>query len=225
MSETRFPRFYVSYRLLMRKKSRYWSTMKLHYTFLLSKKFIETIEIELKSSSGHNIFFYRRENISSVILPSEKSIKSGEMLLEVLFILKKKKKEHVFKRKRLWKILLCSSGWRKRSLFSGCIASMCIWLVRWPTEKLQPIAMKATSYLGKYLLNTGKNVISDVAAGTSFRDSTRNRFPEISVKVKKDLIGKIQHSGGKKAIKRKCKKQSNHSQNKCCKSMRHDIFS
>lgn len=90
---------------------------------------------------------------------------------------------------------------------------------------LQPIAIKATSYLGKHLLNTGKNVISDVASGVSFRDSTRNRFRETSTKVKKDLIDKLQHGSGKKAIKRKRKRQSNHSQKKRCKTVQRDIFS
>lgn len=90
---------------------------------------------------------------------------------------------------------------------------------------LQPIAIKATSYLGKHLLNTGKNVISDVTSGSSFRDSARNRFRETSTKVKKDLIDKLQHGSGKKTIKRKRKRQSNHSQNKRCKSVRRDIFS
>ena len=91
---------------------------------------------------------------------------------------------------------------------------------------LQPIAMKATSYLGKHFLNTGKNVISDISSGVSFRDAARKRFRETSDNVKKDLLDKLQQQGsGKKAIKRKRKRQSNHSPKKHCKFARRDIFS
>lgn len=90
---------------------------------------------------------------------------------------------------------------------------------------LQPIAIKASSYLGKHLLKTGKNVITDVASGMSFRDSARNRFRETSTQLKKDFIDRLQRGSGKKAIKRKRKRQSNHLQSKRCKFARNDIFS
>lgn len=43
---------------------------------------------------------------------------------------------------------------------------------------ITPLALRAGRYLGKQFLQTGKNVISDVASGRSFKDSTRNRIGE-----------------------------------------------
>lgn len=90
---------------------------------------------------------------------------------------------------------------------------------------ISPLAMRATRYLGAQLLNTGKNVINDVASGTSIKDSARNRFRETSTKIKSDFLNKLQQGQGKKAIKRKRKKNSNQSRSKRCKVGKSDVFS
>ncbi|XP_035209161.1 uncharacterized protein F54H12.2-like [Stegodyphus dumicola] len=41
---------------------------------------------------------------------------------------------------------------------------------------ITPLALRAGRYLGKQLMQTGKNVLSDVAAGSSFKDSARSRI-------------------------------------------------
>lgn len=86
--------------------------------------------------------------------------------------------------------------------------------------------MKATQYLGKHLLNTGRNVLRDVGSGTSLRDSTRRRFRETSSKIKDDLFNKLKQTGsGKKPIKRKRRSKSCHSQAKRPRVSHADIFS
>lgn len=86
---------------------------------------------------------------------------------------------------------------------------------------ITPLAFKAGRYLGNQLLKTGKNVITDVAAGTSFRDSTRNRFQETSKKIKDDIFQKLQRGQG---IKRKRAKKSCQSKRKQRKITHKDIF-
>ncbi|GFS40168.1 uncharacterized protein NPIL_350621 [Nephila pilipes] len=90
---------------------------------------------------------------------------------------------------------------------------------------ITPIAMKAGKYLGKHLLNTGSKVMSDVATGSSFKDSAKSRFRETSKKIKDDIIHKIQSGSG---IKRKKSYKKNHSQriNRSRKKLKEtDIFS
>lgn len=89
---------------------------------------------------------------------------------------------------------------------------------------ITPIALKAGKYLGKKLLNTGANVISDVASGTPLRGSARSRFKEATGQIKEDLFKQLQQHG--KGIKRKrktSKKQSNTKRRK--EKHYHDIFS
>lgn len=91
---------------------------------------------------------------------------------------------------------------------------------------ITPLAMKASQYLGKHLLNTGRNVLRDVESGTSLRDSTRNRLRETSSKIKDDFFNKLKQAGsGKKPIKRKRKSKSCQSQAKRSKLSHADIFS
>lgn len=76
------------------------------------------------------------------------------------------------------------------------------------------------------MLETGKNVITDVTSGASFKDSARNRMREASKKIKQDIFNKIQHGHG--GIKRKGKRkkpQSKKGQSKVkrCK-VKSDIF-
>lgn len=88
--------------------------------------------------------------------------------------------------------------------------------------------MKASQYLGKHLLNTGRNVLRDVGSGTSLRDSTRNRLRETSSKIKDDFFNKLKQAGsGKKPIpiKRKRKSKSCQFQAKRSKLSHADIFS
>ncbi|GBL93153.1 hypothetical protein AVEN_139119-1 [Araneus ventricosus] len=74
---------------------------------------------------------------------------------------------------------------------------------------ITPIAMKAGKYLGKHILSAGSKVMSDVASGSSLKDSARSRFRETSKKIKDDIIHKIQSGSG---IKRKKSYNKNHSQ-------------
>lgn len=90
---------------------------------------------------------------------------------------------------------------------------------------ISPLAIRASRYLGTHLLNTGKNVINDVASGTSFRDSARNRFRETSTQMKSDFLNKLQQGTGKKAIKRKRKRKSNQTKGKRRKVRQKDVFS
>lgn len=87
---------------------------------------------------------------------------------------------------------------------------------------ITPLVIKAGNYLGKQLFQTGKNVLSDVSTGTSFRDSTRHRFREASNNVKNDIFSKLQQGQG---IKRKRKKRTRQSKTKRCKKAQTDIFS
>ncbi|GFS58226.1 uncharacterized protein F54H12.2 [Trichonephila clavipes] len=52
---------------------------------------------------------------------------------------------------------------------------------------ITPLALRAGKYLGNHLLRTGKNVVHDVAGGTSFKDSARNRLRETSKQIKDDF--------------------------------------
>lgn len=88
---------------------------------------------------------------------------------------------------------------------------------------ITPIALKVGKYFGKKLLNTGANVISDVASGTSLRNSARNRFNETSSQIKNDLFQKLQQHG--KGIKRKRKAKTKHLNSKRKKEKHKDIFS
>lgn len=74
---------------------------------------------------------------------------------------------------------------------------------------ITPIALKAGKYLGKHILHTGSKVMTDVATGSSFKDSARSRFRETSKKIKDDIIHKIQRGSG---IKRKKFYNKSHSQ-------------
>ena len=87
---------------------------------------------------------------------------------------------------------------------------------------ITPLALKAGSYLGKRLLETGKNVISDVASGSTFRDSAGNRIKETSKRIKKDVFENLQHGKG---IKRKRNRKACQSKRKRCKTTHADIFS
>lgn len=73
---------------------------------------------------------------------------------------------------------------------------------------ITPIAIRAGKYLGKQLLQTGSNVVQDVAGGQSFKDSARARLRETSKKVKSDFFKTLQKGG---AIKRKRQPKNSHS--------------
>lgn len=86
---------------------------------------------------------------------------------------------------------------------------------------ITPLALRAGRYLGKHLLQTGKNVISDLASGSSIKRSARNRIQETTKKIKNDIFQKLQHGEG---IKRKRRKKSNQSRTKRRKTDHSDIF-
>lgn len=75
---------------------------------------------------------------------------------------------------------------------------------------ITPLALQAGRYLGKQFMQTGKNVITDIASGASFRDSTRNRIRETSSKIKKDIFEKLQQGKGIKRKKKQKKRQTTH---------------
>lgn len=85
-----------------------------------------------------------------------------------------------------------------------------------------PLAIKAGRYLGKQLFQTGRNVMTDVAGGSSFRDSAQNRLRETSKKIKDDVFRKLQHGSG--GIKRKRQTKNRQMKTKRCKKTRKDIF-
>lgn len=87
---------------------------------------------------------------------------------------------------------------------------------------ISPLAMKVGSYLGKHMLRTGKNVLSDVASGRTFKDSARSRIGETSKRIKEDIIHRLQHGKG---IKRKNKRSSAQIKKKRRKITTDDIFS
>ncbi|GFT80901.1 transposable element Tcb2 transposase [Trichonephila clavipes] len=62
---------------------------------------------------------------------------------------------------------------------------------------ITPLALRAGKYLGNHLLRTGKNVVHDVAGGTSFKDSARNRLRETSKQIKDDFFRKLQEGKGR----------------------------
>lgn len=76
------------------------------------------------------------------------------------------------------------------------------------TRFITPLALRAGRYLGKHLLQTGRNVITDVASGSSLKNSARNRIHETTRNIKDDIFQKFQEGRG--AIKRKRKKKIRH---------------
>ncbi|GFU41387.1 uncharacterized protein NPIL_497451 [Nephila pilipes] len=76
---------------------------------------------------------------------------------------------------------------------------------------ITPLAMTAGKYLGGQMLRTGKNVLSDVSGGASFRDSAKRRFRETSGRIRDDIFQKLQQG---KDIKRKRSSRKAHSEKK-----------
>lgn len=76
---------------------------------------------------------------------------------------------------------------------------------------LSPLAVRASRYLGKKILQTGQNVLSDVSSGTSFRDSAKNRFRETTKNIKDDIFRQLQRGKGIKKNERE--KHSRRKQN------------
>lgn len=90
------------------------------------------------------------------------------------------------------------------------------------TRYVSPILLRAGKYLGRHLLHTGKNVITDVASGSSLRNAAQNRLRETSRKIKDDFFQKLQQGKG---IKRKRNKRKTQLKAKRSKTARKDIFS
>lgn len=67
-------------------------------------------------------------------------------------------------------------------------------------RKISPFIYKAGKYLGRNLLHTGSNIISDVAEGKQFKTAAKQRFVETGENMKDDVIHKLQTGSG---IKRK----------------------
>ncbi|KAG8174390.1 hypothetical protein JTE90_002477 [Oedothorax gibbosus] len=67
---------------------------------------------------------------------------------------------------------------------------------------VSPLAIKVGAYLGKHALRAGKNVLTDVASGKTFKESARSRLGETSKQIKYDILQRLQHGKG---IKRKKK--------------------
>lgn len=72
-----------------------------------------------------------------------------------------------------------------------------------------PLMIKAGKYFGKKLLRAGGHVMSDIASGSSLKDSARARFQETSKDIKDDLFEKLQkQQGGGGGIKKRRRKKS-----------------
>lgn len=73
-----------------------------------------------------------------------------------------------------------------------------------------PLMMRAGKYFGKKLLRAGSNFMSDIASGSSLKDSARTRFHETTKNIKDDLFEKLGQQSGE-GIKKKRRKKSSHS--------------
>lgn len=90
-------------------------------------------------------------------------------------------------------------------------------------RSISPLAMKAGKYLGAHLLRTGRNILSDVGRGSSFKDSAQTQLRETSKQIKEDIFKRLQQGRG---IKRKTKTKPNHSKSKRKRKTKStDIFS
>ncbi|GBN66250.1 hypothetical protein AVEN_218087-1 [Araneus ventricosus] len=81
---------------------------------------------------------------------------------------------------------------------------------------ITPLAIKAGKYLGQHLLHTGKNVLSDVREGKSFRDAARSRLHQSSKKIRDDFFQQLHQQG--KGIKRKAPRKRCQSKAKTSKA-------
>lgn len=69
-----------------------------------------------------------------------------------------------------------------------------------------PLMIRAGKYFGKKILKAGSNVMSDVASGSSLKDSARTRFREASKNIKDDFFQKLAQQSGE-GIKKKRRKK------------------
>lgn len=60
---------------------------------------------------------------------------------------------------------------------------------------MTPLLIRAGKYLGKRMLETGRNVMEDVSSGSSIRDATRKRLRETAKGIKGDIFQKLQSGG------------------------------
>lgn len=78
-------------------------------------------------------------------------------------------------------------------------------------RSISPLMIKAGKYFGRKLLRTGGNVMSDIASGSSLKDSARARFQETGDNIKDDLFKKLQQHQQGEGIKKRRQKKSTHS--------------
>lgn len=88
-------------------------------------------------------------------------------------------------------------------------------------RQIRPLALKTAKYLGRKMLKSGTDIVSDLEHGTSLRNSVRNRFKEATSQIKDDLFRKLEQEG--KGYKRRRPPKKKHLINK--KLKRKDIFS
>lgn len=88
---------------------------------------------------------------------------------------------------------------------------------------IRPIALKTARYLGKKILSSGADVVSDIASGTSMRNSVKNRFNEATSQIKEDIFRKLQQQG--RGYKRKRVKNKKQTKPRSKKAKHRDIFS
>lgn len=69
-----------------------------------------------------------------------------------------------------------------------------------------PIIRKVLPYLGKTALNTGVNILSDVASGDSVRSSAKRRLQETGRKVGEKAMAKVKEITGSGKRKRTSKR-------------------
>ncbi|GBM53874.1 hypothetical protein AVEN_64805-1 [Araneus ventricosus] len=69
---------------------------------------------------------------------------------------------------------------------------------------ITPLLFRAGKYLGKQMLETGKNVFNDYTSGNSLKDSMRTRLRQTSKQIKDDFFQKLQQGRG---IKRRANRK------------------
>ncbi|GBO29575.1 Uncharacterized protein F54H12.2 [Araneus ventricosus] len=65
---------------------------------------------------------------------------------------------------------------------------------------ITPLVFRAGKYLGKQMLETGKNVFNDYTSGNSLKDSMRTRLRQTSKQIKDDFFQKLQQGKDKAPI-------------------------
>lgn len=192
--------------------------MKPQFIFILRKFFVDTIEIELKAITGRSIVFKGSKTFVLLSFCRKKIYKlKMHTSLPIILVLSLEKMHLNAKDCESY----CCAQIGGDNYFDGIAHQGGHGYFRDIRWRISPYLFHADRYLGRQLFQTRKNLITDVALGSSFRDSARNRLREASKKIKNDIFEKLQHGKG---IKRKRRRNQNQSKAKLCKTTYNDIF-